>query len=83
MNEIMSSQETVAILVVDATNAFNIINRQAALHNIGVIWPAISTMLNNTYQTPVKFFFTGGGVVQDPKELPWGIPWLWPCTLLQ
>ena len=39
MNEIMSSEETEAILLVDATNAFNTINRQAALHNIGVICP--------------------------------------------
>ena len=40
MNEIMSSEETEAILV-DVTNAFNTINGQAALHNIRVICPAI------------------------------------------
>ena len=64
MNEIMSSVETEAIVLVDSTNAFNTINRQVALHNIGVICPAISTVLNNAYQTPVKLFVTGGGVVE-------------------
>ena len=74
MNEIMSSEETEAILLVDATNAFNTINRQAALHNIGVICPAISTVLNNTYQTPVKLFVTGGGVVESSEGITQGDP---------
>ena len=47
MKEIMSSDETQGVLLVDASNAFNTINRQAALHNIGVICPSISTVLNN------------------------------------
>ena len=48
MKEIMSSEETEAVLLVDANNAFNnTINQQAALHNIGVICPAISIVLDN------------------------------------
>ena len=82
MNEIMSSEETEAILLVDATNAFNTINRQAALHNIGVICPAISTVLNNTYQTSVKLFVTGVVVVESSEGITQGDPWLWRCTLL-
>lgn len=54
--------------MVDAINAFNCINRQATLHNIRVICPAISTVLNNTYQTPVKVFVTGGGGGVESSE---------------
>ena len=52
MKEIYSRDDTEAILLVDATNAFNVINRQAALRNIHVLCPAISTALNNTYRAP-------------------------------
>ena len=65
--------------MVDATNAFNTINRQAALHNIGVICPAISTVLNNTYQIPVKLLVTGGGVVESSEGITQVTPCLWRC----
>ena len=45
MKEIQELDETEAILLVDAENAFNTINRQAALHNIKVLCPGISTVL--------------------------------------
>ncbi|CAB3991271.1 Hypothetical predicted protein [Paramuricea clavata] len=34
LNQIMDTDETEALLLVDATKAFNTLNRQAALHNI-------------------------------------------------
>ena len=37
---------------VDARNAFNSLNRQAALHNIRVICPQIATILVYTYHRP-------------------------------
>ena len=37
--------ETEAILIVDATNAFNILCREAALHNIKFICPELSTFV--------------------------------------
>ena len=48
MKKIMSSEETEAVELLDANNALDTINRQAALHNIGEICPAISAVLNNT-----------------------------------
>ena len=74
MREIMSSDETQAVLLVDASNAFNRINRQAALHNIGVICPSISTVLNNTYQIPVRLFVTGGGEIESSEGITQGDP---------
>ena len=71
MEEIEALEGTEAILLVDATNAFNIINCQAALHNIKVICPAMSTVLNNTYTKPIRLFVNGGGEISSIwKELP-------------
>ena len=52
MREIFTFDNTEAILLVDASNAFNAVKRQAALHNIQVVFPAISIILRNTYQVP-------------------------------
>ena len=77
MKEIMSPEETEAVLLVDANNAFNTINRQAALQNIGVICPAISTVLNNTYQIPVTLFVTGGEEIESSEGITQEIPLGW------
>ena len=49
MKSIFDDDNTQAALLVDATNAFNLVNRQAALHNISVLCPSFSTILKNTY----------------------------------
>ena len=82
MKEIMSSDETQAVLLVDASNAFNTINRQAALHNIGVICPSISTVLNNTYQIPVRLLVTGGGEIESSEGITQGDPLAMAMLLL-
>jgi len=48
------SDDTDAVLLVDASNTFNLVNHQAALHNISVLCPSLSTILKNTYGTPMK-----------------------------
>lgn len=83
MKEIISSEETEAVLLVAANNACITINRQAALHNIGVICPAISTVLNNTYQIPVTLFVTGGEEIEPSEGITQEIPLRWQCILLQ
>ena len=50
---------TKAVLLVDASNAFNSLNRNHALHNIQFECPAISTFLINTYREPSKLFIDG------------------------
>ena len=49
MHKIFESSEKEAILIVDAENAFNSINRKAQLHNIEYLCPAIATFLFNCY----------------------------------
>ena len=41
-----------AVLLTDASNAFNSLNRAAALHNIRVLCPSIATYAINTYREP-------------------------------
>ena len=44
----------------DATNAFNAINREAMLHNISIKCPSFSQYVNNTYGNASKLYITGG-----------------------
>ena len=52
------------ILLVDAENAFNRLNRLAALHNIQYICPPLATVLINTYRIPSRLIIVGGGEIQ-------------------
>ena len=47
------------MILVDAKNAFNSLNRQTALHNIRVICPQIATILVNTYRRPACLIILG------------------------
>ena len=69
--------ETEAALLVDASNAFNSLNRNVALHNIRFLCPSISTMLINTYRAPTELFIDGevifsreGTTQGDPLAMP-------------
>ena len=79
MYTIFKDEGTDAVLLIDATNAFNRLNRTAALHNIQIICPLISTYVVNTYRHPSRLFIAGGktilsmeGTTQgDPLAMPW------------
>ena len=71
------SNDTEAVLFVDATNAFNSLNRQVALHNIRRLCPPLATILINMYRAPTELFVDGDtllsqeGVTQgDPLAMP-------------
>ena len=49
-------ENTEAVLLVDASNAFNNLNRQAALHNIQTLCPPLATVLINTYRFDTQLF---------------------------
>ena len=59
MDLLLRRPEVEGILLVDATNAFNSLNRAAALHNIPRVCPALGRIFRNTYQEPVRLFVTG------------------------
>jgi hypothetical protein len=56
MRDIFMEDDTEALLLVDAKNAFNSLNREVALNNIAVICPTFHRFLNNSYQCPSKLF---------------------------
>ena len=60
MREIFNAQDTETVILVDASNAFNSLNRMVALHNIRILCPAFSTVLINTYREPSRLIISGG-----------------------
>src|SRR5579863_5413915 len=59
MLQLFEADETDAVLV-DAENAFNLLNRAVALHNIRFICPAISVALINCYRVGSRLFVASG-----------------------
>ena len=63
MKTLFDQDSTDAIILVDAANAFNRLNRQAALHNLQYLCAPFCTILINTYRNPARLFLTGGGEI--------------------
>ena len=59
MRSIFDADETDAVLLIDASNAFNALNRAAILH-IRVLCPTLATYVINTCRQPARLFITGG-----------------------
>ena len=71
------SDDNEAVLLVDASNAFNSLNRQVALQNIRRLCPPLATILINTYRAPTELFVDGdvllsqeGTTQGDPLAMP-------------
>lgn len=74
MREIFEEASTDAVLFVDASNAFNSMNRQALLHNIQYLCPAMSTYLRNCYKTAARLFVSGGREISSAEGTTQGDP---------
>ena len=61
MHTIFETDKTDGVLLIDASNAFNALNRHAALHNIRVQCPIIATYAINTYRLSAHLFIIGTG----------------------
>ena len=59
---IWEEESTEGVLMVDAENAFNTLNRKLALHNVRQLCPPFYQYLHNTYQEPAKL------IVNDQKS---------------
>jgi len=62
MKELFEMEQSEAVLLVDAANAFNSVNRQVLLHKISISCPLIATFVKNCYQTPARLFVTRLGM---------------------
>ena len=52
---VLEEEDTKAMILMDALNAFNCLNREVALHNSEVICPTLAPILINTYQQIEEF----------------------------
>ena len=74
IREIFHNEETEAVLLVDAENAFNNINRKAILRNIGIVCPKLATYVNNCYHQPARLFIIGGKEILSKEGTTQGDP---------
>jgi len=72
-HQLYNDDTTEALLLVDASNAFNQLNRQAALHNIAVLCPPLAKVLQNTYRGHADLF-VGGEVLASQEGTTQGDP---------
>ena len=54
MRQIFADANTEAVLLVDASNAFNSLNWQAALKNAHILCPILAPVLTNMYRGSAK-----------------------------
>ena len=74
MRNIFEADETDTALLVDASNAFNSLNRAAALNNIRVLCPLIATYVANTYGVLARLFVVGGSELKSTEGATQGDP---------
>ena len=79
MSQVFVEEGIDGILLIDASNAFNQMNRSAALHNIQIMCKEMALYVVNTYRSPSRLFIRGGGEIlsregttqADPLAMPW------------
>ena len=74
MHDIFGTNKTEAVLLADAENAFNSINKQFFLHNIKHTCPPIATYIRNYSNVPVKLFVLGGKELLSHEDTTQGDP---------
>ena len=74
MRDIFADINTDAVLLIDAENAFNSLNRKVMLHNIKFICPVIATYIVNCYSTPSRLFIVGGSELLSKEGTTQGDP---------
>ena len=67
MRLIFEDPSTEAIILVDASNAFNSLNRKIALHSIQITCHSFSYIRINTYRNPSRMIILGGAEIQSTE----------------
>ena len=74
MRQIFEDDECEAVILIDAENAFNRLNRKAALKNIKQICPNLYQFLDNSYRNPVELFLEDGSHILSEEGVTQGDP---------
>ena len=72
--DVYQQDETDAVLLVDADNAFNSINKKAMLHNISLTCPLITTFIANCYMEPARLFVAWNHEIKSREDTTQGDP---------
>ena len=67
MCKMFEADDNDAVLLIDASNAFNSLNRSATLHNLRILCPTLATFAINTYREPAGLFITGGKEIKSAE----------------
>ena len=67
-------EESEVILLVDASNAFNSVNRKTFLHNIGITRPPLANFVQNYYNRPTGLFIIGEREIRSNEGKTQGDP---------
>ena len=74
MYDVCQQDESEAVLLVDADNAFNSINKKVMLHNISITCPLITTFIANCYMEPARSFVAGDLKIKSREVKTQGDP---------
>ena len=74
MRDIFNADSTDAVILVDAANAFNSINRDAMLKNISSICPIVFIYAYNCYSVHARLFVLGGAELKSKEGTTQGDP---------
>ena len=72
MRTIFAQDSTEAVILIDASNAFNSLNRRVALHNIQITCPPFSTIMINTYRQPSRIIVLGASDIFSAEGITQG-----------
>ena len=70
------------VLLVDAANAFNSVNRKVFLHNINVVCPSISIYVQNCYALPSRLFIIARTKIKSSEKATQTDPVAMPVYVL-
>ena len=78
MSQGFAEEGTDGILIIDASNGFNQMNRSVALHNIQIICKEMSLYITNTYRGPSRLLICGGDKILSQEGTTQGDPLVMP-----
>ena len=77
IRQVFNQDHAEGVLLIDASNAFNRLDREVALRNVQLLCPSIATVLINTYRDNAQLFVDGetlfsqeGTTQGDPLSMP-------------
>ena len=72
--DMFNEENTEGVIQVDASNAFNSINRKILLHNAKILCPQFAVYIYNSYCNPARLFIVGGDEIKSSEGTTQGDP---------